>query len=91
MTIISSTRPVAGPREMVLEPRWSCCGRGKNGHSERGEGRGRTRCPEQDREKTQCPKWDWNKANHHDLRRGIKRHLSRAGVNPGTVCGEGAT
>ena len=89
VTIEYSTGPVAGPREMALEPPWSCWGRGKNGHSEQGRVRAKTRCPEQDRDKTQWPKRGSSKASHHALGRGIKSHLRRAGVNPGTLCGEG--
>ena len=88
MTIKSSTRPVAGPREMVLEQWWSCCGRGKNGHSERGEGRGRTRCPEQDRSKSRYRVWRKGNMSFTKQERGKnsrperdmmkKSHLSKA-------------
>ena len=79
MTSKYSTRLLAGPRKMALEPHWSCWGRGKNGHAEQGRVRG----------KTQYHKRGRSKASHPDLCRGIKSHLSRAGLNPGTLCGEG--
>ena len=66
----------------------SCYGRAKNGCPQ--QGRGRARCPEQDRDRSQCPLRGRSKARHPNEGRGIKSPLSRAGVNPGTWCGQGA-